>query len=67
MTKQEAGRLGGLKTAQIYGNDYMRGLAKQGAIAFHTKYRLVPIRLNDFAITNRVTGEIVNTITGRRP
>ena len=64
MNKTEAGRLGGLKTANKYGNEYMSILAKRGAIAFHAKYKLVPIDLNNFAIVNRVTGITINTITG---
>jgi hypothetical protein len=64
MNKQDAGRLGGLKTASKYGNEYMSQLARRGAVAFHIKYKLVPIRLNNFAIVNRETGEMVNTIIG---
>ena len=64
MNKQDAGRLGSLKTAQKYGNKYMTELARRGAIAFHLKYRLVPVQLNNFAIVNRITGETVNTING---
>jgi hypothetical protein len=65
MNKKEAGRLGGLATVKKYGNEYMTAIAKRGANAFHAKYVLIPIRLNDFAITHRLTGEIVNTVTGR--
>lgn len=66
MTKTESGRLGGLTTAKKYGRSYMAELARRGAIAFHKKYRLVPINRNDFAIVNRLTGKTINTIIGNR-
>lgn len=64
MTKQDAGRLGGLKTVEKYGNKYMSLLGRRGALAFHNKYKLVPIELNNFAIVNRKTGTMVNTLAG---
>lgn len=53
MTKAEAGRKGGTSTAKKYGNEYMSELARKGAQAFHKKYKLVPINLNDFLIVSR--------------
>lgn len=64
MTKREAGRLGGLATVKKYGEAYMRELAVRGAAAFHRKYRLVPYGIGDFAITDRVTGQVVGYQSG---
>lgn len=35
-----------------------------GAKAWHAKYRMEPVNLNDFAIVERATGKIVNYING---
>lgn len=56
MSKSEAGRLGGIKTATKHGCVYMRELARKGAQAFHAKYFLKPLALNDFLIVDRETG-----------
>jgi hypothetical protein len=66
MTKAEAGKLGGKKTAAKYGQSYMSELARRGAIAFHKKYKLVKDGNSDFAIVNRETGiPTGKTINGR--
>lgn len=57
MTRAQAGSIGGTKTVQKYGREYMAQLAKLGAAAFHAKYELRPISQNDFAIVNRETGQ----------
>lgn len=65
MTKAEAGRLGGLATKEKYGSDYFKRLGEKGAQAFHSKYKLMPAMMNDFAIVDRQTGEIVAFTSGR--
>lgn len=63
MTKAEAGRLGGKKTAQTHD---MRALGKKGAEAFHRKYKLVKLGTDDWAIVDRETGKPTGkTISGR--
>lgn len=66
MTKQEAGRRGGLTTVKKHGIEYMREIGRRGAQAFHAKYQLVPLSNNDFAIVERETNRPINkTINGR--
>ena len=55
MTKSEAGRKGGLNTVKKHGRDHMRALGRKGAKAFHEKYNLVPVGINDFLIVDKVT------------
>lgn len=66
MTKAEAGRLGGRKTATTHGSEYMRALGLKGATAFWKKYKLVPVSTNNFAIINRATEQVVGYTNGRR-
>ena len=62
MTKSEAGRLGGKKTAQLYD---MSERAKLGAAAFHRKYHLVKYGTSDWVIVDRATGKPTGkTISG---
>lgn len=65
MTKAQAGRIGGMKTHEKYGSEYMREIAKRGAKAFHAKYKLQPVGTSDFLIVHRDTGESTGkTISG---
>lgn len=66
MNKAACGQLGGLATLNKYGMSYMVELARKGARAFHTKYKLVKLDTSDFAIVNRETGQPTGkTINGR--
>lgn len=66
MNKKQAGSMGGLRTAQKYGHEYMQALARKGAQAMHKKYMLVKLGTSDFAIVNRETGKPTGkTINGR--
>lgn len=56
MNKKEAGRLGGLKTAQRYGSEYMRKIGKLGAATTWQRYKLVPVEIAAFAMVYRDTG-----------
>ncbi|MCQ3938444.1 MAG: hypothetical protein DPW18_15555 [Chloroflexi bacterium] len=62
--KREAGRQGGLRTVARYGIEHMRRIGKKGAEAFHSRYRLEPVRLNDFTIVHRETGEVKAFLSG---
>ena len=53
------GTAGGKAVVQKYGVDYMRSIGRKGAIAFWTKYKLVPVYTRRFAIVNRETGKII--------
>lgn len=66
MTKAQAGALGGKMTARKYGPNHMRTIGRMGAIAFHAKYRLEPVNMDDFAIVERETGRVLpRTINGK--
>jgi hypothetical protein len=66
MTKAQCGSLGGKATVAKHGKKYMAELAWKGAIAMHTKYKLVKLGTSDFAIVNRETGRATGkTIKGR--
>lgn len=57
MTKAEAGRLGGLPTAQKYGSSYMSEIGRKGAAITWARYRLVPAGVSGWLIVNRQTDE----------
>jgi len=65
LLKVNAGRKGGQKTVKRYGKRYMRRLGKWGAHRMHATYRLQPVDRNDFAIVNRVTGEVKAYLSGK--
>lgn len=67
MTKQDAGKLGGLATARKYGKPYMAAIGKRGAAVLWERYTLHPRGLSGWALVDRKTGEIKATIGGRRP
>lgn len=80
MTKAEAGRLGGLANAKKHGREHfrkigskggkthtpehMKTIGRLGGLAFHAKYKLKPIGVNDFAIINRETGRPLDKTLG---
>lgn len=66
MTKSESGRLGGMATFAKYGKKHMKAIGKLGGIAFHNKYRLVPVGVNLFAIVDRQTDEF-KAFTAKQP
>jgi hypothetical protein len=53
MTKQEAGRLGGLSTVNKYGNNHMKSIGKLGAKKLWELYRMVPYDLSKFKLVKR--------------
>lgn len=65
-TKAEAGRLGGLATLKKHGVEHFRKMGVKGAKGFHRRYRLTPTGLNDFAIVNRATGDVIGFLNGMR-
>lgn len=65
MNKTQAAALGGKAVYLKYGTDHMRKLGKAGAAATWNRYTLQPINLNDFAMVNKETGQIVATINGK--
>lgn len=67
MNKKEAGKLGGLATYKKYGREWMVKIGKRGAAVFYQRYFLQPTNLNDFAIVNKETGEVINYLNGQKP
>jgi hypothetical protein len=66
MTKAEAGSMGGKRTVELHGLDYMRSLARKGAAAFHARYKLIPKDTGDWAIVYRDSGlPLGKTISGK--
>lgn len=63
--KRRAGKKGGEVTFSKYGKAHFRKIGMRGALAFHARYKLVPVNLNDFLIVNRETGAAVATLSGR--
>jgi hypothetical protein len=62
--RKEAGRRGGLATLARYGVDHFRVIGRKGARVFHSRYRLDPVGLDDFAIVNRETNEVKAFLSG---
>ena len=58
MTRKEAGALGGRKTFERFGRDYMRQIGARGAETLWRRYRLTPFQLNKFALIDRESGEL---------
>jgi len=61
------GSKGGKATVNRHGKKHMSEIGRRGAQSFHAKYRLEPRYLNDFAIVDRITGEVKNYISGKKP
>lgn len=64
MTRKQAGRLGGLATAQKYGRNYMSRIGKRGAETFWRLYKLTPVGLSYFAIVRREDGIVIGFTNG---
>lgn len=60
MTKQQAGRLGGIATVKKHGKNHMRSIGKKGAQRFHELYQLHPVGQMDFAVVRRSDNTIVS-------
>jgi hypothetical protein len=60
-----AGAKGGRATVKKYGKRYMKKLAKWGAHRMHSKYALVPVNLNDFALVHRQEGTVKAYLSGK--
>lgn len=65
MTKAQAGQLGGKKTVKKYGKRYMRRLGKWGGHVTRSRYRLVPVGMNDFAMVHKETGIVKAFLSGK--
>lgn len=63
--KATAGRRGGETTLKKYGVDHFRQIGKKGAMVFHSRYKLEPVNMSNFAIVNRVTGEVKAFLNGK--
>ncbi len=59
MTKSEAGRLGGQATVKKHGKAYMSEIGARGAKSTWDKYSMQPIGLNQFAMVDKVTNQII--------
>jgi len=57
MNKAQAGSIGGKRTAEKYGTEYMTHIGKRGAAAWHRKYKLSKLGTSDFAIVYRESGK----------
>jgi len=62
--KVSAGRRGGLATLARHGVEHFKKIGARGATVFHSRYKLVPVGQDDFAIVNRSTGEVKNFLSG---
>ncbi len=60
-----AGRIGGRRTVKRHGKRFMRKIAKWGAHVMHSQNALIPVALNDFAITDRETGQVKALLSGK--
>jgi hypothetical protein len=63
-TKSEAGRLGGIATRDRYGSEHFRKIGKRGAQTTWTRYKLVPVAQDNFAMVHRKTGEVKAFLNG---
>lgn len=63
MTKQQAGRLGGMATFAKYGNRHMSKIGRAGAKVTWTLYKKVPYRQTEYAIV-RISDNTIVAITG---
>jgi hypothetical protein len=61
------GRLGGTTTFERHGSEHMSKIGRRGAKAFHEKYSLEPIYLNDFAIRLRKSPHTTVALLSGKP
>ena len=59
MTESEAGRLGGKATLKKYGKGHMSKIGKRGSDTTWDRYKMVPYKLNEFAMVEKRTNIIV--------
>jgi hypothetical protein len=64
LTKQEAGRIGGLATLARHGRAHFAIIGKRGAAITWQRYTLRPVGSSDFALVARDTGEIKAYLSG---
>ena len=64
MSRAQAGRLGGLRTLEKHGIEHYSKIGKIGARVIHARYRISPVRLNDYALVNRKTNQIIAFLNG---
>lgn len=60
-----AGAKGGRRTLKRHGKRHFKRIGKWGAHTMHVLYVLEPVALNDFAITNRKTGQVKAMLSGK--
>lgn len=60
-----AGAKGGKRTVKRYGKRYMKKLAKWGGHATRSRYQLVPVELNDFAMVHKETRQVKAFLSGK--
>jgi len=60
-----AGAKGGRRTVKRYGKRYMRKIARWGGHVTRSKYQLVPVLLNDFAMVCRQTRTVKALLSGK--
>ena len=63
MTKQQAGRLGGMATFAKHGREHMRMIGARGAQVTRTRYVKVPYRQTEYAIVRRSDGIIIRIVS----
>lgn len=58
LSKQAAGKLGGLATVAKHGREYMRAIGRRGAAELWRRYSLVPADTSGWALIERATGKV---------
>ncbi len=64
MSRAQAGKLGGETTFLRHGSEHMSKIGKKGARVLHARYRISPVRLNDYALVDRETNKIKAYLNG---
>ncbi len=60
-----AGQLGGRRNVKLHGKRHMKKIGRWGAHVMHSQNALIPVALNDFAITCRTTGQVKALLSGK--
>ena len=63
MDKRQAGSIGGRATFAKHGREHMQDIGARGAMVTWTRYKLVPIRQTEYALTERATGKIIRVVS----
>jgi hypothetical protein len=53
-----------MRTLERYGVQHFKRIGSKGAKVFHSRYKLTPVGISDFAVVNRLTGEVRAFISG---